>query len=484
MAECRPNQRKLCGEPDCGICFERSFANTDKKSWWSSKNQLESNQVFRRTASTYIFNCGICGHEYDGKPCDIINSKSCKYCSSTAPMVCGVKNCISCRKKSLASINKVNVCWSVLNKVEAISVSAKTGRSKYWFDCLECDHVFKMRPKCVYEGQWCTYCSNKTLCGNYDCDKCFNNSFASHEKADSWFEPNLDPIMVHKCCDTVKYTFKCENGHTFKALPNNIVKGTWCPFCINKTENILFIFLQQKFPNVVHQKYFQWCSSNLTNRMYPFDFYIESENILVEMDGLQHFKQVRNWNSPTIQRERDVYKMKKARENGKRIIRLLQEDVWMDKIDWKKLLLEAIESNEPIIYIGDKYTNHIEDMEVVEEPVVPDYSNIIDDLDDIIVPDVVLSEVVSDIVVEKKKSKAEKKQDRLAKKKKNKELHRKLHNKKVAKSKSPQEANKDKPKKNKDKYNKHLKKKAYQDSYKAKQAAVKAAKNHYSQNSQ
>jgi very-short-patch-repair endonuclease len=66
----------------------------------------------------------------------------------------------------------------------------------------------------------------------------------------------------------------------------------------------------------------------------PYDFVIEELNIIIEIDGEQHFKQISNWTSPEIQIEKDKYKMNCANENGFSIIRLLQIDISKDKYDW------------------------------------------------------------------------------------------------------------------------------------------------------
>jgi very-short-patch-repair endonuclease len=66
----------------------------------------------------------------------------------------------------------------------------------------------------------------------------------------------------------------------------------------------------------------------------PYDFAIEDLNIIVEIDGEQHFAQISNWTSPEIQIEKDKYKMKCANENGFSVIRLLQIDIAKDKFDW------------------------------------------------------------------------------------------------------------------------------------------------------
>lgn len=66
----------------------------------------------------------------------------------------------------------------------------------------------------------------------------------------------------------------------------------------------------------------------------PFDFFIPERNVIIEMDGGQHFKQVSNWLSPEETLRRDIFKMQKAEEAGYRVIRVLQEDVYRGGREW------------------------------------------------------------------------------------------------------------------------------------------------------
>jgi hypothetical protein len=65
-------------------------------------------------------------------------------------------------------------------------------------------------------------------------------------------------------------------------------------------------------------------------------------NIIIELDGPQHFTQVSNWGNPQISRTRDYYKMQCAILNHHKIIRIAQAPVWNDTIDWQSKLRIAI----------------------------------------------------------------------------------------------------------------------------------------------
>ena len=75
----------------------------------------------------------------------------------------------------------------------------------------------------------------------------------------------------------------------------------------------------------------------------PFDFVLEDYKVIIELDGLQHFIQVSNWQSPEINNDNDKYKMECANKNGFSIIRLLQEDVLYDRYEWLQELQNNIE---------------------------------------------------------------------------------------------------------------------------------------------
>src|SRR6185503_13938068 len=104
--------------------------------------------------------------------------------------------------------------------------------------------------------------------------------------------------------------------------------GKWCSKCKNKTEGIMLKYLINIYPNIITQARFEWCRSEFYNKPLFFDFLLEEYKLIIELDGKQHFQQVANWESPEIIRERDYYKMDKAKENGYSIIRILQNDVW------------------------------------------------------------------------------------------------------------------------------------------------------------
>ena len=187
----------------------------------------------------------------------------------------------------------------------------------------------------------------------------FNRSFASHEKAQYWSDRNEDKPRDCFISSNKKRWFDCDKcSHEFEMRLSDVTNGgNWCPFCVNKTETKLLETMVKVYPTLVRQFNAPWCVKLTTKRSLPFDFCIPDLEIIIELDGAQHFRQVSNWQCSDETRANDLYKEECATTKGYNVIRLLQEDVWNDAYDWKTKLTQEIESikleteNINVIYI-------------------------------------------------------------------------------------------------------------------------------------
>ena len=338
------------------ISFEKSFASFEEidkvKSWNYELNiGLIPENVFKHSNKKYYFDCYICKHTFHSI-LNGITSKNrgwCPYCSKPCKKLCNNNKCIFCFNNSFDSFDKEKVnCWNYEKNNSLPRDLFKATNTKYYFTCNKCDHEFKIALHHVtVNNKWCPYCaiSCKKLCTNIDCDICFNKSFASFdsEKVNCWnYEKNkFNPRYVSKYSDKICW-FICNNKHEFKKKLKHIAfDNRWCPHCKNKTEQKLLQHLQTKY-SVIYQYRTKWCRHTVTNSYLPFDFVIHSLKLIIELDGKQHFQQVSNWQSPKEIQIRDKYKMKCANNNGYTVIRILQEDVFYDKNNWKISLHKAM----------------------------------------------------------------------------------------------------------------------------------------------
>ena len=334
--------KTLCSNDECNTCFNKSFASSDKAIYWSDDNIIKPRNVFKSSNKKYIFNCIDCNHIINKELNGITSGSWCPYCSVTCLKLCENDDCMFCFNRSFASSDKA-IYWSKNNALSARQVT-KSSEKKCEFLC-KCGHSFISPLYSITGGKnWCKYCAGQELCLKEDCTQCFEKSFASNEKSKYWSNKNIKkPREVFKSANH-KYLFNCNKcNKEFNTTLNHISSGKWCPYCINKTEQKLFDEIIKYYVNIKQQCRFDWCKTINTNKYCPYDFVIEEYKIIIELDGIQHFKQVSNWDSPEDTQIRDKYKMEQANKNGYSVIRILQEDVYFDKYDWVKELKDVIE---------------------------------------------------------------------------------------------------------------------------------------------
>jgi P4 family phage/plasmid primase-like protien len=109
-----------------------------------------------------------------------------------------------------------------------------------------------------------------------------------------------------------------------------------------KTETKLYEWLKSKFPFVEREKQFSWTLNIDTNHFRRYDFFIKDFNILIELDGIQHFQQVQGWENVREIQRIDNVKNELALQNGYHVIRICQRIVWKDAEDWEGQLFTAI----------------------------------------------------------------------------------------------------------------------------------------------
>lgn len=342
--------RTLCGSNDCGMCTEKSFAGHARAVFWDfEKNKHGPSFVSKQSNKKFCFKCGECLHNFSIQICKIFIGRWCPYCSNQK--LCESSECGTCFEKSFASHEKAKY-WDVQKNKKTPREVFRSATGKYWFLCDSCTHGFKSRIGDVTKkrGQWCPYCCvpRRFLCKEENCEVCFLASFASDTKAVFWSPVNSENSREVMKFSNKKYSFVCEKGHIFSSVLSSISLGTWCPKCKNKTEAKLLSFLEEHFEDPVHQFKVSWCKSPETNKFLPFDFCVSKT--IIELDGPQHYKQISNWKSPEVTQKSDRYKEEQAIKNGYSVLRILQEDVWNDRIDWKNLLLGHIKDYEtPVV---------------------------------------------------------------------------------------------------------------------------------------
>ena len=342
--------QKLCDDDTCQFCHDNSCANIP---WllksWSSNNKNTPRQTFANAHQSVEVNCCVCEHQFEVKPINVRDDGGCRFCANQER--CKDPNCNICSKKKFSAHPKA-IHWSKNNEDTPDDVSMFSPQMRL-FDCPDCGH--KDMPMIIgnitKRNQWCAYCSKprKRLCGKCECEHCFQGSIASLPQSIHWdYEKNgdLKPYQVCRSTDE-KYWFKCPKCRiSFQISGSSLSAGCFCSTCYRKTEGKVYNELIKYHPTLIREFSKDWCRGVKSGRRLLFDFCIKEKTVIIELDGAQHFKDVVAWKSSfEHQHMVDIVKQTTANDNGFRVIRLIQEDVWSDKYDWLTELLKNIEDD-------------------------------------------------------------------------------------------------------------------------------------------
>jgi len=267
-----------------------------------------------------------------------------------------IENCShNCYNRSLASHPYAIKCYSSHNDKPITSVLGWED-NPYLFTCYICNHNFTQTPQQIQKGAVCPYCrkDKPLLCGKDDCNMCYMNSVASSPLSQYIINNSINIKLINRSSNT---SLECKCPDCKKIFPTRaqyLTRGNFCPICKNKTSKKLYKFLIQLFPGLISEFKAEWCINSKTGYYLLFDFCIDEYKIIIELDGRQHLVDVKYFkNNFKNQHERDVYKEKCANNNGYHTIRILQDDVWHDKNDWKgnlKREIEYIKNNQTVIH--------------------------------------------------------------------------------------------------------------------------------------
>lgn len=136
-------------------------------------------------------------------------------------------------------------------------------------------HEFSACPYTVIRGQWCPECNLKAIPEQIELEqhainkggKCLSNY--THSKS--------------------KVLWECARGHTWNARWDSIKAGSWCPYCVFKTEN----YCRDLLEYIIGFKFLKVRPDWLRNeegKTLEIDGYCEEMQLAFEYNGSQHYK--------------------------------------------------------------------------------------------------------------------------------------------------------------------------------------------------
>lgn len=183
--------------------------------------------------------------------------------------------------------------------------------------------VFKQLPHNHLKGAGCFKCSIKNK------PQCFPKSNSQFISEANKIHNNLyDYSQVNYKGNKIKIKILCKKHGIFLQTPKSHLKGSGCPKCnLSKGETKIIKFLNDNNIKYECQKKFLNLINNGRNSL-RFDFYIPSKNLLIEYDGIQHYKGGKIFNHILTKKEfeeirkRDKIKSKYAKNNNIKLLRI------------------------------------------------------------------------------------------------------------------------------------------------------------------
>ena len=112
-----------------------------------------------------------------------------------------------------------------------------------------------------------------------------------------------------------KVLFRHNCGFVFSVRPKDLINGhSYCPKCSKKAskgERKIMSFLELNQIDFIKEKVFEWSNNK------RYDFFLPKFNLLIEYNGIQHYKDVPNFSLPLEEQQAiDRWKEDKAKEFG------------------------------------------------------------------------------------------------------------------------------------------------------------------------
>ena len=264
-----------------------------------------------------------CGNIYEVTPNSFLRGSRCPYCAGLA--------------KKTDKEFKQEVYDLVGNEYIFLDsyVNAKT---KIRVRHNKCGNVYKVKPTHFLTGIRCPYCN-----GNF---KKTNEEFKQeiYDLVDNEYT-FLDTYVNTHTKLRVRHN---ECGNVYKVAPTTFLSGYRCPYCnSSKGELIIDKVLKSLRINYEAQKTFD----DLKDKLYlSYDFYIPSQNILIEYQGIQHYEPVDIFGGEDAfisQQKHDQMKLDYAKEHGYNLITVPYTEDSLSKIN-KYLIKHGLKYKEKL----------------------------------------------------------------------------------------------------------------------------------------
>lgn len=202
--------------------------------------------------------------------------------------------------------------------------------TKITLKCNRCGNIIEKKPVKM---------TSSTKEGCYICSGRYHKTTEYFKKELEDKFPNQFEVLEEYRGSRIPINIKrLECGHIHKITPDNLLRGKGCPFCgirQSRYMNIVEDYFDKHDIQYEKEKTFDGCRNI---RPLPFDYYIESQNTCIEVDGEFHYDinsvYLNDRSSYEEVHKRDLIKTQYCKDNNIKLIRLPYYDV----NDFEKIL--------------------------------------------------------------------------------------------------------------------------------------------------
>lgn len=192
----------------------------------------------------------------------------------------------------------------------------------------KCGNVYKVQPNAFLNGRRCPYCGvNAKKTNEQFHQEIYDIVGDEYTFLDNYVNKRIKLRVKHNKC-----------GNTYGVTPSNFLQGSRCPYCSNSNgEDIINKILKSLGIKYEYQKTFDGLRDT---QPLSYDFYIPSQNILIEYQGIQHYQPIDYFGGKSkfkVQQKHDKMKSEYAKNNHYNSITIPYTEDTLTKI--KKYLL-------------------------------------------------------------------------------------------------------------------------------------------------
>lgn len=198
--------------------------------------------------------------------------------------------------------------------------------SRFTIQCVKCQHIWESTPS--------NFINKKRRC--YNCKKGqrwsvdrVKREFSYIEDYGKYFIEHVENITNSRSV----FTVRCNNNHVWETTPLSFFYNKHrCPTCNESHgERKIALFLEINNINFQREKKFDTCKNV---KKLPFDFYLPDYRMLLEFQGLQHFRKMEYsqnevTNNDKFERTKltDAIKKQWAIDNGYRFLEIRYNEI-------------------------------------------------------------------------------------------------------------------------------------------------------------